>query len=308
MKDYIIHIGLPKTASSFLQERIFPRFEGLNYVGSGQIRKSAEFNHLRLADDSLYQDAAARKLVDSFKGEKILLSEERFAGRFLGFGGFINRSIIARRLRDLMPNARILIFLRGQPAYIYSAYQQYIKGPSRGIKPFENFVHEPERYHNPEAGQHFYDEQSLGFSPHYVFYHELLHLYTSLFQDVKILLFEDFVRNPDIVLAEMEQFIKPTNTLAGKIDWNLKKNESVTEAGLEAIRYRNATSFMGKGILPKVFRELIIAQSRRSKAVHSGKIAAKGMRGLFANNNLAVIKDFSYVGIQKFPDDYPVSN
>ena len=32
-KKIFIHIGFPKTASTFLQKNIFPNIEGINYLG-----------------------------------------------------------------------------------------------------------------------------------------------------------------------------------------------------------------------------------------------------------------------------------
>jgi hypothetical protein len=308
MREHILHFGLPKTASSFLQERVFPRFEGLTYVGPEQIRNSAAFNHLRLADDSLYDPSAMRAMLAGLAGDRVLFSEERFGGRFLGFGGAINRSVIARRLRDLMPNARLLVFLRGQPAYIYSAYQQYIKGFARGTKPFAEFIHAPERYEDGSSGQHHYDELSLGFTPHYVFYHEMLKLYTSLFAEVKVLLFEDFIRQPEQVLREMEAFIQPRNSLVGKVNWTKKINQSVNRTGLHAIRYRNCTQFMGGGLLTKLFRELRVSLDYQfAKVAQDERATAQEMGRWFEANNAAVIKYFPWVGIQRYPEDYPIA-
>ncbi|MCB1122751.1 MAG: hypothetical protein KJT03_14455 [Verrucomicrobiae bacterium] len=306
MKDCVIHIGIPKTATSFLQLKVFPHFSGLRYLSHVDIRESVAFNHLQLADDSLYDDGIVQDYIGSLKDDRLLLSEERFSGRFLGFGGVINRSIIAKRLKEVLPDARILVFLRGQTSFIYSTYQQYIKGYAHGIKPFSEFIVDLEGYSGSQARKPEYDALSLTFSPHYVFYFELLSLYTSLFKEVKVLLFEDLIREPEKVLHGMEDFIKPTNSLAGKVDWNYRENQGVSRTELHAIRYFNSTKFMGNRILTKLFRELMLTLNYRLKNKgEDERAAAAEMAGLFHENNRKVIERFPEAGIQRYPDAYP---
>ncbi|MCZ6675321.1 MAG: hypothetical protein O7C75_20520 [Verrucomicrobia bacterium] len=306
MKDYIIHIGLAKTASSFFQKTVFPRFQGLNYPGIAEVRSFVELNHLQLADDSFYKPEKTKKLIDSFEGDKILISDERLGGRFLGFGGVINRSIIANRLKSLMPNARIMVFLRGQTSCIYSSYHQYIKGFTQGIKPFEEFIYQPQKYIDSDGKDPFYGSTSLGFSPHYVFYFELLKLYTSLFDEVKILLFEDFVHNPEKVLGEMEEFIKPSNSLAGKIVWEDRLNTPLIPSDLHYIRYANSTRYMGNKLLAKCFRKLIHTLNYGfSDALDAELDAVKKLAPIFYSNNKLVTKYFPEAGIQQYPQEYP---
>lgn len=309
MKDPVIHVGLPKTATSFFQSKVFPYFEGIQLVDTGSIQASAAFNHLQYADDSLYDPALMRQFIDALPDRRTLFSDEQLSGRFVGFGGVINRTIIAQRLRDLMPDARILLFLRGQPAYLYSAYQQYIKGYARGTKPFERFVHHPEGYENPTAHQHFYDGASIGFTPHYIFYYELIKLYTSLFPEVKIVLFEDFVHTPESVLAEIEDFIKPSNSLAGQIDWKARDNNSTSARTLHERRYHNSTRYTGSRVIAKIFRELLVTLNYRFKKVTDpDRISAQSMGRFFRHNNDLVIKHFPEIGIQRYPDDYPTTS
>ena len=309
MKNYIIHIGLPKTGSSFLQEMVFPRFEGISYHSNVALRSYVEFNHLQLADDSLYDAKKTQKLIDQFEGEKILLSDERFGGRFLGFGGAINRSITAKRLKQHMPNAKIIVFLRGQTSAIYSSYSQYVKGFAKGIKPFQKFVHQPERYLESNMGAPFYDSVSLGLTPHYWCYYELLTLYTSLFDEVKILLFEDLVEDPESVLAEIETFIEADNSLLGKIDWKKKLNTSLKGEDIHTLRYANAVSIFGHPLLAKVFRKLMhVLNYRITRPAISDREAAENLAPIFHSNNQKVIEHFPLAGIQRYPEKYPVQN
>lgn len=126
--NILIHIGLHKTASSFLQGEIFSR---------------AEYGYLRWPDDQVtihelmvmrtsFQDAAPeavdriRHHVDlaTQRGLTFVLSHERLAGHPAS-GGYDAR-LIADRLHRAMPNARVLIVLREQNSIIRSNYSQYI--------------------------------------------------------------------------------------------------------------------------------------------------------------------------------------
>lgn len=308
MQDPVIHVGIHKTASTFLQERVFPQWTGINYIAPERIRGTKAFNQLCLADDSLYDATAAAALVRSFPEGKLLLSDENFSGRLFGFGGVINRSLIARRLRDLLPEARILVFLRGQPAFIHSTYQQYIKGPAQGVRPFWDFIHESEADAMRPVDEHRYHGWGSRLAPHFVYYHELLKLYHSTFKAVKVLLFEDLVARPEEVLREMEDFIGPTNRLAGKIDWRAKVNASMAPAQLHALRYRNCLRFVRGGLLTSLFRELrTTLDYRLGKSSNADQQAAQSMARWFEANNAAVIRDFPEVGLQRHPAAYPVA-
>ena len=112
MKDskIFIHVGLPKTASTYLQNNIFPRLNNVAYIGRPYTQENYAFNTLQYADNSLYASSTTRKEIDNIenelaKGNPILISDELFSG--YAFYNFMNRGIIAERLSEIIPHAEI---------------------------------------------------------------------------------------------------------------------------------------------------------------------------------------------------------
>lgn len=124
-----LHVGLQKTASTFLQNKLFPNVSGISYVGRPYTQESDAFNSLQYADDALYSsDALAKELKlikQNIGNTPLLISDELFSGYL--FYGMINRCIIASRLGEIIPEAEVILFLRGQADLIDSLYNQYVK-------------------------------------------------------------------------------------------------------------------------------------------------------------------------------------
>ena len=128
-KKIFIHVGLHKTASTYLQERIFPLFQNLTLVSRPYTQQNEAFNKLQYASDPLFSSKQFSKelnlIQESDNNRKILISDENFSG--LPYYNFINRGIIAKRLSSLIPDAEIILFLRGQESLVRSHYNQAIK-------------------------------------------------------------------------------------------------------------------------------------------------------------------------------------
>lgn len=95
------HVGLPKTASTFLQRSIFPKLEGIEFV------KKHAFKH--------YQ-----KKVSKSRAEKILFSTELNIGK-----ARTDRKI--QRFAGSFPDATPIIVLRRHDRWIRSKYKQHIR-------------------------------------------------------------------------------------------------------------------------------------------------------------------------------------
>ncbi len=54
MTKAFIHVGLPKTATTFLQEKIFPRLSNTTLISRPYTQQSKAFNQLQYADDCHY--------------------------------------------------------------------------------------------------------------------------------------------------------------------------------------------------------------------------------------------------------------
>ena len=136
--DVLVHIGLHKTATSWLQENLFTRME-LGFYGPAESRKRRALvknvGHFLVADESghlinewEFDARAVRASLASFEAREGLwpvVSYERLSGHPLSNG--FDRQMICHRIKAVFPKARILICIREQRAIILSNYVQYLR-------------------------------------------------------------------------------------------------------------------------------------------------------------------------------------
>jgi len=139
-----IHIGLHKTASTYLQEVILSNTPDILYLTRPYAQCNKAFNKLQYADDSLYSHEEFLDEISKLPSKKtLLLSDEAFSGFPNGLW-YINRSIILTRLKRAFSNAIIILFIRGQKSLIKSHYNQYIKS-GYGTLRLKHFIWKPQR-------------------------------------------------------------------------------------------------------------------------------------------------------------------
>jgi len=136
--DPVIHIGFPKTATTFLQRRVFPRHPGIAVVGRPDPTydaDGAELRHALLrAEDAAFARACGklRSELDAFRthhaARVTVLSDEHISTGCLT-SPFAEHppATILERLGVLWPCARILVGLRRQPAILYAEYQNQLR-------------------------------------------------------------------------------------------------------------------------------------------------------------------------------------
>ena len=137
----LVHIGYPKTASTWLQQTIFndkkngfyapwglPSGEATEqFVLANEFRFSAEA--ARRAFEPGLKMATGRHLVPVLSQETLVGSQIR--GRYWG-------KEVADRLHQVLPEARIFILIREQKSMILSSYREHIK--MGGITTIERFI------------------------------------------------------------------------------------------------------------------------------------------------------------------------
>ena len=108
MTDIFIHVGLQKTGTTFIQEKVF---------------KNIDVNYIRYVDRELYHS--------SFDDSKpLLISNEDLCGSpHAIFDETLknNREHIARNLSILFPNAKIILGLREPCAWLKSLYREAVR-------------------------------------------------------------------------------------------------------------------------------------------------------------------------------------
>lgn len=211
MKDPLIHIGVHKALSSWLQNQVFKKDGPVHVppVGSRQIVnafgpvRTEEFNEPEWL-------LALRK--QSAEGLQVGFSAERLSG--YPMLGLYSRREIAENIFDSFPNARILIIIREQRSVILSYHLQYLKeGGALGLK----------RMLNP-VDEHFTIRQGQ-FDRRYFQYSHLISLYDSVFgrERVVVLPYELFMKNRSLWVSSFEESL---GISVSDCDFNKRVNPS----------------------------------------------------------------------------------
>lgn len=200
----LIHIGLHKTGTSWLQVHLFANPEQPFWTaapaemtkrkarakfGSHLFYRAADGNVL-LGDDFAVEEARAMLRPEAVPaGHCLVVSNERLSGHPISNG--LDRAWIADRLHATLPDARVLIVVREQRAMILSNYMQYLKyGGPRSI---EGFL-------APEM-----DARVPALDPRYWQYDRLVETYLQRFgaANVLVLPYEMLRRAPDDFVARI---------------------------------------------------------------------------------------------------------
>lgn len=180
----IIHIGYPKTATTWFQNVFFPNIIGINYIDKRTVNKTIVNSNI-----SDFEEENILKKLKIETQYQIILSSETIIGTINeGWKKGANLFENSIKLKKLFPEATIIIFLRNQVELIASAYIQYIKnGGNYSI----------DKYLNSE---------SL-FSFEHLEFETAINQYINLFRDdnIHIYFYEDFTSNKLLFLEQFKQ-------------------------------------------------------------------------------------------------------
>jgi Sulfotransferase domain len=324
MKDQkvFIHVGLPKTASTLLQEIVFPALKPMTYISRPYTQENHAFNKLQYADDSLYAAEELRDEIDNIialePGNKVLISDELLSGA--PFYNFINRGLIAKRLAEILPHAEVILFLRGQKDIIRSLYNQYVKigwftdelnsrfisFPGHGFE-LNAFVKGKRDWniHN-----RFINHQSFMNQCHFLFY-ELVKLYDDNFSKVHLFLYEDLLTRPETVLSRLEELFEaklPETVLQRVKTTNVNPKLSEDAIAARLVRDRLKLLFpSGKHkLIRKALGGFLAFMMRENGFVERGErhLAQVVNPVLFGKNNIKLVERYPDVGITRYPESY----
>jgi hypothetical protein len=125
----LIHIGYPKTATTWLQTRVFPLDLDGWFQPIGDRRSI--LTTFVTADGFRFDPCIARATLErdlrgAVSGGRVpVISHERLAG--IGSSGGYDAQPIADRLARTFPEARVLIVIREQERMVLSTWQQYVR-------------------------------------------------------------------------------------------------------------------------------------------------------------------------------------
>src|SRR6266511_2043126 len=195
----LIHIGYHKTGTNWLQRHFFGDSRtGLQWVGkSGGDHPARQLVRARpLEFDAAASRAQFEPLLRRAGTEGLLpvVSYERLSGH--PFSGGHDSKEIANRLKEVFPEAKVLVVIREQRSMILSTYKQYVKagGPSS----LPRFLAPPR---STSMRVPWFDLRQFE-------YEHLLRHYRAVFGEeaVLALAFDQFVRDPPAYVAAIGRF------------------------------------------------------------------------------------------------------
>jgi hypothetical protein len=317
----IVHVGLPKTASTYLQDSVFPRLNNLAYIGRPYTQENYAFNTLQYADSSIYASSTVRREIEGIenqmaKGDPILISDERLSG--LATHNFMNRGMIAERLSEIAPHAEIILFLRGQMHLIMSLYNQSVKmgWMDRHLDP--SFLHRPgkgfslrewgEGRRDWDSSRRFINHRSA-FTPEHFRYSRLHSLYSRLFERVHVFLYEDFQKDQRACLSRVASIL--STAIPSDLSHDSKTKHTMTNRGLpkrelraKLIRNRlahvlpDADSRAGQLLVKLISR----AASDNEENHRAYVLSLLKEHGIFNDNR--TLNETLNLGMERYPEQY----
>jgi hypothetical protein len=132
--DILIHVGIPKTATTTFQFELFAKHNGVNFFGKpywneevGYEQSHAVARLLELIPQESGLDYSVEQASALYEqGVAPRLDEERlnvFSEEALTGAGSVDRRLIAMRLKDLFPTAKILVTIREQKKALFSLHR-----------------------------------------------------------------------------------------------------------------------------------------------------------------------------------------
>jgi hypothetical protein len=226
----VVHIGHHKTGTTWFQTSFYPALASHHFINSKVVREAL------LGPNGLSFNAnrARDLLLAAAGGAPPLLCDERLSGSYLagGLHGMVPPEV-ARRVKAVFPDARVVIGIRAQPGMLASCYSQYVKdGGTYGIRRFLF----PDSYFF--AGSE-YRAHAPRFDLGHFEYERLIRLYFDLFgkENVYVLLFEQFRAAPLDYAAGLAQKLglrfDPARVNAGV------RNPALNRNALRVMRFLN---------------------------------------------------------------------
>lgn len=188
----IVHIGYPKTGTTWFQKQLYPKVKDIYFFSREEL-----IEHLINIDIFSFDPPKARRELETLaNGKRMVICEELLVGGLdipFGLGEFIK--VMADRLRLVFPDAEIVIFVRNQVDIIASAYFQYIRsGGTYSVR----------KYLNANKTFNAFFKNHLLYSLKFFQFDLTIRYYEKLFtkEQVSVFLYEDFKTNTEQFVEE----------------------------------------------------------------------------------------------------------
>ena len=229
-----LHIGLHKTATTFLQQHVFKvlNCKNINFNPPEIMSLMESIFVYNIGDENNILKAKA--IVECSMNEPcakdMFISCERMSQLFFTHNYEESSSIVKR----IFPKAKILLFLRFQPDWLLSCYKQSLhSGDCQDVEDFLN-------YKNGKfetVGGNYNDKGLLHTDVHRADYYVLIKAYIEKYgrENLYIYFFEEFQKNSKGIVDEICSILKVPNKTK---DYNAVRNRSYSSLACKLSIYR----------------------------------------------------------------------
>ena len=145
MSSFIVHVGMPKCASTLLQKQIFPNIEGIDYVQDLNVHNALGLINYPGGEEKREESFTflEKRIIDSikpvlFSSEHLVMPPHWLYTRRLQERNRLGRNEITNFIKKLKVNTHILIIIRRQEDWLPSWYQERVKRYE--IRPYEKVL------------------------------------------------------------------------------------------------------------------------------------------------------------------------
>ncbi len=233
----------------------------------------------------------------------------------------LNRSLIVRRLKEVFPQAEIIIFLRGQQSLLMSSYNQAVKmGYTGKIEEYiwysqKEYTYDDYKYDLSinkfrwHKNTRCFNYLSNNINLINLCYYELIKLYKDNFPKVHVFLYEKFRQNPEDAIAQLETILEEkvesfdTSLLSERVNEKFDTNKLHRTRAINKIRSiiktKNKYILNGGGLLYR----LIVNETQKPLG-YEREYIQRITKDFYVENNQKIVREYPEISIQDYPEQY----
>ena len=253
-ENIVLHVGYAKTATTFLQRKIFRKIDG--YLSLEHIPAKDFYEPIIYSDSSVYSKEDALKQLDIYlKSQKhrnlnnldgLILSNERFQLLANDVG------LVAMRLKDLFPNAKVIISLREQfdllfSYFLFKGYVSNFDGLSARHRRMNEYVEINEFIQEGLRSKENHFIKRLDF---FAFYRTYLNLFGE--NKVHLLFYEDIINTE----FELLEFIK--SILNCEINFPVNVQQKVNQRDRDKELLKHVSLYFNRQLIRQIKEKQVL--------------------------------------------------
>lgn len=284
MSEIILHIGLHKTATKYLQHHVFPFLNKEKFIYNPEKLDQYLLDYLKAFDEDKEDVLKClikerENLLRNHSGKTILISREGMSGNL--FTAYKYWSYTVNLLKKCFPQAKIIFCLRYQPDWLVSCYRESLhEHHYQRIESFLNYDKEKKCFVKPRMSKN-----EDGFANLYALNLNYSFMLEELFRNFGeekclVYFYENFKKDKEQATCNILKFIgsefidpKPMHLIPNRgysalsIEISLRRAEVLRNMGLEKELHR-PIFFYGKESIPSGKQELSILDREKYWGSH----------------------------------------